>query len=169
LTPARYQTARCRRLFPARSRRGCPAGRAEWCRGCEFSEKTDSWWKLASWQLGKKPESRWQRAEAREQRAEIRRQPPTPSLRRAEEGGVIRYRLSGKTVGQARRLPIHRMASGSACPTNLLSNQTSEVGSRKSFAHATKSEIRGQRAGGDAARLQDHGTTRQQDNGPGRG
>src|SRR5205814_7310220 len=31
------------------------------------------------------------------------------------------YRLSlNKTVGQARRLPIHRMASGSACPTNPL-------------------------------------------------
>jgi len=37
-----------------------------------------------------------------------------------DHGGRAALSVNG-TVGQARRLPIHRMASGSACPTNPLS------------------------------------------------
>jgi hypothetical protein len=61
---------------------------------------------------------------------------------------VICSRLSvNRTVEQACRLPIHGMASGSACPTNPLL----EVRSRKSFTHAThgrsrKSEVRDQKS-----------------------
>ena len=37
---------------------------------------------------------------------------------------VALKRPVNRTVGQARRLPIHGMASGSACPTNLLNSLT---------------------------------------------
>ena len=45
-----------------------------------------------------------------------------------------------RIVGQARRLPIHGMASGSACPTNPLSvvrGQSLRRGTRNSFVRAT--------------------------------
>ena len=41
---------------------------------------------------------------------------------------VITYQLSVKRiVGQARRLPIQGMASGSACPTNPLSEVKDQI------------------------------------------
>ena len=61
-------------------------------------------------------------------------------MRERSEASVIRYQLLvNRTVGQARRLPIQGMASGSACPTTRLSGEK-RITTRESTGHGTEED-----------------------------